>query len=106
MILVTRQLLAERAAETFANQHSHAFHDVAAWKAPMTKGEIHARLLDMDPPTPAKVRAIIGNDSWCRVVCNSCNKEKDRVVSVDVTAGEYSTHICEECVKKMTALFA
>jgi hypothetical protein len=55
-------------------------------------------------PNPDDVDRIIGNDSWTRNMCSCCHKHSERVVSVDVTGGEYSTHICEKCVRKMSEL--
>ena len=56
--------------------------------------------------TPARIAAIIGNDSWAVVECDQCGKR----VSVAVTVGQppdYETStatICEPCLRRALAL--
>lgn len=57
---------------------------------------------DLKPDT---VDTIMGNSSWTRLTCSACNEPVDRAVDVDVTGGEYTTHICEGCAKKIMEEF-
>lgn len=67
---------------------------------------VHENLLALGAtPTPEQVDAVMPNKSWTRLTCSACHKECERVVNIDVTAGEYSTQICEECVSAMARLF-
>ena len=104
MNIITRQTLARDAAGRW---HGQYFRN-GAWRSPVLGDaqKIHERLMDLGlAPNPEDVDRVIGNDSWTRNMCSCCSKYAERVVSVDVTSGEYSTHICEKCVGEMKALF-
>jgi hypothetical protein len=108
MKLITRQILANEAARRFrATYNKPGWHDEAAWQPGQTKAQICVALESLGPtPSPDDVDRIIGNGSWTREYCGCCRTQPDRWVVVDASYGENVTVLCEDCVKKMAALFA
>lgn len=104
-MLITPQSLAEKAADRWYNQYKDRLHGYPH-SASKTNNTIYNELCALDNPTPESVAAIIGNDSWTRIVCSACNDDKmPAVVAIDVTHGEYATHICEKCARQIIATF-
>lgn len=67
---------------------------------------VHRNLVALGPaPTPDQVDAVTPNTSWTSLMCSACYENAERVVAVDVTGGEYTTHLCEPCAKKICELF-
>lgn len=104
MDLITRHNLAAQAANRWWLAYLSP-----VWHRPVSNigaVGVHEKLLALGHnPTPEQVDAVMPNKSWTRLTCSACGEECERVVDIDVTAGEYSTQICEACVKKMAALF-
>jgi len=106
MKLITRQDLADVAAERFRETHARFLDLPAGWNPSFTRREILEQLRALGQhPLPAQVDAVIGNVSWTRITCNSCAQEVCRAVAIDMTYHEYPTHVCENCVSNMAALF-
>lgn len=102
MKIITRQDLANGAADRWRNQYQRPSGDM---RRDFQGG--YAALLALGPtPKPEAVNAAVGNDSWTRLTCSACQKEVARVVAIDVTSGEYATHLCADCVIQMADLFA
>ncbi len=102
MDLVTRDILARAAPLRLAMQYRDRMDE------PLWNGRLPQSLYDkliVSDLQPATVDAIMGGTSWTQLYCNCCREFVERAVNVDMTGGEYSTHICEPCVKKMEALF-
>lgn len=104
MNLITRHDLAAQAANrwwlTYLSPHAH--RPVSSIDA----DAVHKKLLALGAtPTPEQVDAVMPNKSWTRLTCSACREECERVVDVDVTAGEYLTQLCENCVTNMALLF-
>src|SRR4051812_30965389 len=98
MNLVTRELMARAAPLRLAMQHRGRMnmpgHD---GRTPQDK-YLKLAVSDLSPDA---VDAIMGSKSWTTITCSCCRKKVPRAVNVDLTAGEYSTEVCEECVKNM-----
>lgn len=108
MKIITRQELANRAAERFRMAHyGPDWHGEALWQPGRTKAQIGVALESLGQnPNPDDVDRIIGNASWTHELCSCCATHRlEKWVVVDVTGGEYSTCICEQCAKKMAELF-
>lgn len=67
---------------------------------------VYRNLVALGPaPTPEQVNAVMPNTSWTQLYCNCCGEFVERAVNVDMTGGEYTTHLCEPCAKKICELF-
>lgn len=108
MKIITRQDLADRAHDRWHNLYftkaTETWRDTSMMA---DSGEIYTKICLLGPhPKPEHVDAVIGNDSLTRLTCNCCRRDVARVVAVDVTHGEYATHLCADCVIKMMDLLA
>lgn len=101
MNLLTRHHLCQAAPLRFAMQYRDRM-DQPLWDGTIPQ-KIYNKLIDSDL-APESINHIIGNTSWTELTCNACRKTADRVISIDVTGGEYTTHICEECVRSMMGM--
>lgn len=102
MNLITRHILCQAAPSRFAMQYRDRMDVPLADGKPPQKTYDKLVNCDLNPET---INRIMGNDSWTQLTCNACRKDVESVISIDVTGGEYATYICEDCVKKMAALF-
>ncbi len=105
MKLITRQDLANGAAERWRNQYRERLDTIMVFGNQPPR--IIAEKLQTLGASPSidDVNHAIGNTSWTTLTCSHCHESAQCVVAVDVTHGEYSTHICGSCVDKMKALF-
>ena len=73
MKLITRQTLANEAAERYRASYQHTSY----WGAPWNRENKHAELVALgDTPNPDDVDRIMGNNSWTAVpACSCCGKE-------------------------------
>lgn len=90
MSLVTKRLLIQMLPERW----HHTYPDGKF------RPETYSKIISLKNPTEDEIAALIGNRSWTSLVCNSCRKEVDEVVSMDVTSGEYATYMCRDCLQK------
>ena len=99
MRLITKQQLAEDAPIRWAAQYDitrrriHG-HERASWPA-----DVYEALCTEPKLTPERVAEIIGNGSWTKLECEECQQDVERAVQI----GE--TLLCEDCVRRATALF-
>lgn len=111
MKLITREQLAETAAARWA----HQYHPQSAYFSPARQA-IGAALAALPSPVDADiVDRIVGNQTWTRYACdNSACASLDAAgvaayqdgpwVEIDVTGGEYTTHLCLDCIGRIAAL--
>ncbi len=105
MFLQTRQDLANAAAARFCEMYNKSLEQ-SFFLSKKTRKQIYDEMMALGmTPKPEEINTIVGNDSWTTLTCSHCGEEVGRIVCIDVTYGEYSTHICEPCVDKMKALF-
>jgi hypothetical protein len=106
MKLITRHDLAAGAAGRWWLAYLSPFGRNIRRLNPIDHEGIHKKLLALgSTPTPEQVDAVIPNTSWTRLNCSHCHEDVPRVVAIDVTGGEYATHLCENCVSNMAVLF-
>lgn len=76
---------------------------------PLNKQQIAEKLdsLDCENATPEDVEAIIGNDSWTRLVCDECGNEADSVITVgqEPNYDSHTASLCLNCIRKAAAMF-
>jgi len=74
------------------------------WKAQYPNGKEgkYEKLIAAKPLSKKKVDEIIGNDSWTRLTCESCDMDVKEVIILD--GFEYPTYICKECLNKALTL--
>ena len=66
--------------------------------------DIYDAIIDLGlAASPERINAVIGNDSWTRLECDSCHQDKDEVWAI--AGDEYSTHVCRECVELASKQF-
>ena len=101
MKIVTKRYKLDHIAE----QYYRAFHQGGDWTITGTDhAGRYAKLLNLGFPTEEAVNQILG-EGWVTILCSSCDKSVDAAVVMDVTGGEYDTHICYDCLAKALALF-
>lgn len=58
--------------------------------------------LDAETATTADVAAIIGNDSWTRLLCRECQSLVSEAVEFEVY--DETLSVCRDCLRKAVAL--
>tara|TARA_R110000744_G_scaffold84463_2_gene165300 strand:- start:1010 stop:1297 length:288 start_codon:yes stop_codon:yes gene_type:complete len=95
MKLITRQTMADSAADRWALQYRGD-----AWG---NKLDTFEQLLALgENPQPDRVDMIIGNHSWTRTECHECGAENIDVVEVGQESG--TADICKYCLKTALAM--
>lgn len=98
-ILISQQLLAESVAERWRKLYGSS--PSTDWKA-----EVQKQLDSLESPTPEAVNAVIGNNSWTQLSCDSCGRYVDIAVQVGDEL-DYESHtvtLCTSCVKEAAVL--
>lgn len=55
--------------------------------------------------TKEKIDEAIGNDCWTLFTCDECNKNRDALVVIEISASEdMDLHICKQCLRKAAKL--
>jgi hypothetical protein len=99
MKLITRQALADSAADRWALQCKGG-----AWGNKLDTLE-KLRALG-ESPLPDRVDMVIGNKSWTRTECQECGSENIDVVEVGQKPdyGSCTANICKYCLKTALAI--
>lgn len=96
--IVTRQMLANRAAENWRHQYSEGKFGWKSTSMPVQPIGVHRKLIALGPtPTPEQVNAVIGNSSWTRLTCDQCGNEVDTVIVVG-QAQDYESSTASLCI--------
>lgn len=102
MIKVTRQALANSAADRWKRQYySKPFQSPSTiWRSNDAR-KTHERLVALGPsPSLDEVDKTIGNDSWTHQTCDNCSERgSDLVMLTGVACEEYGeTSLCLQCI--------
>jgi hypothetical protein len=95
--------------QTLANEVSHRWESQYRNSTIADKVDIGVKLKELgDSPDPDKVDEIIGNRSWTRIHCDSCNKEKDAVIQLGEEQDYESAtaNVCVDCLREALSLCA
>ena len=105
MKIITRQMLADQAAQKWYQQYANS-----SWWLSSNKRATHEALLALgEHPKPEDVDRVIGNGSWTNLSCHECgNGRVDCVVEVGEPPDYESrtAQLCLDCIDKITALAA
>lgn len=98
MRIITRQELANRAANTWKGQYL----EKDGWRTNL-KGPtelVYNSIIQLgDNPNPDEVDKIIGNGSWTRVKCDEC--QQDQNAAIITGTDEASIYLCKSCISTM-----
>lgn len=104
MKLITRQVLANTAAEAWSKQYPSVLKNIAG-----TNFEIYTKLLLLgDNPDPNKVDEIIGNGTWTTTLlfCTECQTKADVVqLGEEPEPASRTAWVCKSCLEKALDLF-
>lgn len=102
MYKLTKQELANRAAESWKNQYC----PTGVWKQGSSNEAVFKELLALgDTPPPEQVDSVIGNRSWTMLKCYEYDTEVDAVIILGNAEYEKETYICKNCLHKAVKLF-
>lgn len=99
MYLITRQAMANEAADKWAEQYPKDDH----WGKDERKQEIATSLVELgEEPKPEDVDRVIGNTSWTRTTCDECEAENIDVVRLGQPLDYESktADICKGCLSE------
>lgn len=109
MKIITRKLLAKRAASAWHKQYCNNGvweNSVPIWKQE-TREDIYNKLLSLgDDPNPDDIDKVIGNTSWTWVYCNECDERVGGVVQLgeDPYYESNTANVCFGCLNKASML--
>lgn len=105
MKLITRQSLANQAAERWLRQYTYRDGDVEPGRK-----DVYERLLALgETPEPNSVDSVIGNNSWTKPNdCSECGMNFDVVVELGEEPGYESSTVwlCFDCLLRAVELKA
>lgn len=96
---ITRQDMAERAAELWKECYYN--HVEKKWHTTISgdSSNTYKALKTLKETTPGNVNEIIGNRSWTRLKCFSCDADCNEVIEVTDATIPRSFQLCKECLE-------
>lgn len=103
MKLITRQQLANEAAERWKSQY---YRD-GKWLSLDNAEGTYSKLVALGPtPSPNAVDSVVGNDTWTHELCDSCAEKAGEFIAIDQSFEDDTLAICRNCAEMIVGLFA
>ncbi len=103
MELITRQLLANKAAEEWRNTYFNG----ESWESTIDGDAeiVYNKLVALGgSPHPNAVDSIIGNNTWTKLECESCHSNTSALIKFDLPHNDDEVQICADCIERAYCL--